>query len=102
MLRKTLFMEVGGLNEKDLKVAFNDVDLCLKVQALGYRNVWTPWAELYHYESLSRGQDDTKQKRQRLTTEVNYMKRTWHTTALVDPFYSQYLTKLREDFSLGL
>jgi GT2 family glycosyltransferase len=102
VLRKSVFEEARGLNENNLSVAFNDVDLCLKVKALGYRNLWTPWAELFHYESLSRGKDDTKEKRLRLNKEVAYMKDTWKTTSTVDPYYSRFLTRIREDFSLGL
>lgn len=101
-LRKSVFIEVHGLNEENLAVAFNDVDLCLKVQAKGYRNLWTPWAELYHYESLSRGEDNTKSKRKRLNKEVAYMKDTWNTTKSTDPYYNTHLTSIREDFSLGL
>jgi len=55
LVRKAVFEEVGGLNEADLAVAFNDVDLCIKVREAGYRNLWTPYAELYHHESVSRG-----------------------------------------------
>jgi len=102
LIRKSVFEEVEGLNENSLKVAFNDVDLCLKVQALGYRNLWTPWSELYHYESVSRGQDNTKEKRRRLNKEVAYMKDTWKTTSVTDPYYNKFLTHIREDFSLGL
>lgn len=102
VLEKKVFEEVNGLNEEHLAVAFNDVDLCLKIAKKGYRNVWTPWAELYHHESLSRGEDNTKEKRARLTSEIEYMKETWMTTTLVDPYYSPYLTKIREDFSIAL
>lgn len=102
VLEKAIFEKVQGLNEKDLAVAFNDVDLCLKVKELGYRNLWTPWAELYHHESISRGKDDSPIKRERLTKEVNYMRDTWNTARVVDPYYSKYLTKIREDFSVGL
>lgn len=102
VLEKKIFEEAKGLNEKDLAVAFNDVDLCLKVQALGYRNIWTPWAELYHYESVSRGKDDSPVKRKRLTKEVNYMRDTWRTAQIVDPNYSKFLTRIREDFSFDL
>ncbi|PWQ98696.1 glycosyltransferase family 2 protein [Leucothrix arctica] len=101
LVKKEHYLEVGGLNEKHLSVAFNDVDFCLKVQALGYRNIWTPWAKLYHYESLSRGQDNTKKKRKRLTSEIQFMKQTWNTTAYEDPHYNKRLTTLREDFGLG-
>jgi GT2 family glycosyltransferase len=102
VVEKTIFNQVHGLNEVELAVAFNDVDFCLRVNALGYRNLWTPFAELYHYESLSRGEDNTRSKRKRLTSEVNYMKETWSTTTKTDPFYSKFLTRIREDFTLGL
>ncbi|RVU83394.1 glycosyltransferase [Leucothrix sargassi] len=102
VLEKSIFDAVNGLNEIDLAVAFNDVDLCLKVQSLGYRNLWTPWAELYHYESVSRGEDNTKVKRQRLTKEVNYIRNTWLDNSTVDPHYNKNLTMVRQDFSLGI
>ena len=54
-MRKDSFLEVGGLDAEKLAVAFNDVDLCCKFLAAGYRNVWTPFAELYHHESATRG-----------------------------------------------
>ena len=56
------FFEVGGLNEIELAVGCNDVDLCLKLKCAGYRNVWTPYAELYHHESATRGYEDTPEK----------------------------------------
>lgn len=102
VVKKQIFNDVGGLNQKDLAVAFNDVDFCLKVQALGYRNLWTPWAELYHHESVSRGEDNTRIKRKRLTSEVNYMREIWKTSKTLDPNYSKFLTRIREDFSFGL
>ena len=102
LVRKSVFEEVGGLNEKDLTVAFNDVDFCLKVQSIGYRNVWTPYAELYHYESISRGAEDNPEKVARFNKEVEYMKLTWNTDTKLYPCYSQNLTSVKEDFSLGI
>lgn len=101
LIRKSLFKEVGGLNEVDLTVAFNDVDLCLKVQEAGYSNVWTPYAELYHLESVSRGVEDAPEKMARFNSEIAYMQRRWKKIIERDPFYSPNLTKAREDFSLG-
>ena len=101
LVRKTVFDEVNGLNEEDLTVAFNDVDFCLKVQAAGYRNLWTPYAELYHYESISRGAEDNPEKVARFNKEVEYMTTTWNTDKKVDPCYSQNLSSVREDFSVG-
>jgi len=100
VMRKAIFTAVGGLNEKHLKVAFNDVDLCLKIRAQGYRILWTPYAELYHLESVSRGNDNTLKKYLRLRHELNYMKRRWGKTLLNDPYYNPNLTIEYEDFSL--
>ena len=73
MIRREVYLQVGGLEADQLKIAFNDVDFCLKVRAAGYRNFWTPYAELYHHESASRGKEDTLEKRDRFRTEVEYM-----------------------------
>jgi GT2 family glycosyltransferase len=99
-MRKCVFEEVGGFDEENLTIAFNDVDLCLKVREAGYRNLWTPYAELYHYESLSRGYEDTAEKIQRFQCEINHMKEKWGSKLLQDPFYNPNLTLYREDFSL--
>jgi GT2 family glycosyltransferase len=96
-----VFDKVNGLNENDLTVAFNDVDFFLKVKAAGYRNLWTPYAELYHYESISRGAEDDPEKIARFNDEADYMKDTWKTNHKPDPFYSPNLTLIREDFTMG-
>jgi len=100
LVRKAVFEEVGGLDAENLPVAFNDVDFCLKVRAAGYRNLWTPYAELYHHESVSRGSDDTKAKRARAQAEADYMRRTWGEALYNDPAYNPNLTLAHEDFSL--
>lgn len=102
LVRKSVFDEVNGLNEKDLTVAFNDVDFCLKVQAAGYRNVWTPYAELYHYESISRGAEDNPEKVARFNKEADYMKKKWKTNVSFDSHYSSNLTSVSEDFSFNI
>lgn len=101
-LRKALFDEVGGLNERELTVALNDVDLCLKVHALGYRNLWTPFAELYHYESKSRGADSSPEKAARLAAEVDYLWSCWRPLMQNDPGYSPNLTRDFENFGLRI
>jgi GT2 family glycosyltransferase len=101
LVKKSVFEQVNGLNEKDLTVAFNDVDFCLKVQAAGYRNLWTPYAELYHYESISRGAEDNPEKVARFNQEVDYMKDTWGTDKKTDPCYSPNLSLIRENFSVS-
>lgn len=100
IVRKRIYEEVGGFEENALKVAFNDVDFCLKVQAAGYRNLWTPYAELYHHESMSRGFDDSPEKIKRFKSEIDFMKTKWGPILRRDPFYSPNLTLTREDFSL--
>lgn len=99
LVRRELYEAVGGLEEEHLPVAFNDVDLCLKVVKAGYRTVWTPYAELYHHESVSRGSDDSPEKMARMHREIAYMRATWELDR--DPFYSEHLTRLREDFTIA-
>ncbi len=99
MVKKTIFYEVGGF-DPNLKVAFNDVDFCLKVREKGYRNLWTPYAELYHYESKTRGYEDTPEKQERFRREIEYMKTKWGDLLLNDPYYNPNLTLDREDFSI--
>lgn len=101
LIRKKVYEEVGGLNEVDLQVAFNDVDFCLRVREAGYRNLWTPYAELYHHESATRGFEDTPKKQARFAKEVSYMQERWGDCLLHDPAYSPNLTLLREDFGLA-
>ena len=101
LVRRSIFNEAGGFNETDLAVAFNDVDFCLKVRALGYRNVWTPYAELYHHESASRGKEDTPEKIKRFAAEIQFMKDSWPEALSRDPYYSPNLTLEREDFSIA-
>ncbi len=99
VIRKDRFLEVGGFNEKDLPIAFNDVDLCCKLIAAGYRNLWTPYAEFYHHESATRGVEDTPEKKARFQSEVDYMMNTWGTLLMADPAYNPNLTLVGEDFS---
>ena len=100
-VRKSLYERVGGFNESDLKVAFNDVDFCLRVGTLGMRNVWTPYALLYHHESVSRGHENTHEKQQRFKHESKYMQEQWGELLETDPAYNRNLTLVREDFSLA-
>ena len=101
MVRREVFHQVGGFDER-LAVAFNDVDFCLRLREQGYRIVWTPYAELYHHESASRGHEDTAAKRRRLDEEVAHVRRRWAGAIARDPYYSPHLTLDRFDFSLRL
>ncbi|MGY0557937.1 glycosyltransferase family 2 protein [Lysobacter sp. A421] len=100
VVRAEVFEQVGGLDE-DLKVAFNDVDLCLRIREAGYRNVWTPFAELYHYESASRGYENTPEKRTRFRAEESFMKDRWGELLEQDPYYSPNFTLSGPPFTLA-
>lgn len=101
LVRKSVYEEAGGLDEVNLVVAFNDVDFCIRLKKLGYKNIWTPYAELYHHESATRGQDIAPEKRARFVREVNYMMKAWNTEFLDDPAYSPNLNLDFPDFSLS-
>ena len=101
VIRRAVFEAVGGLDE-ELTVAFNDVDFCLRVREAGFRNLWTPFAELVHHESVSRGSDITPAKARRFAQEYAAMQRRWGAALLNDPYYSPHLTYDREEFSLRL
>ncbi|MFT7412354.1 MAG: GT2 family glycosyltransferase [Paraglaciecola sp.] len=100
LVKKSDYELVNGLNESDLTVAFNDVDFCLKILKLGRRNLYCAEAELYHYESVSRGLEDTKEKQQRFQSELNYLKIEWASYISHDPAYNPNLTLRRENFSI--
>jgi GT2 family glycosyltransferase len=102
VLRRSVWGKVGGMNSKDLKVAFNDVDLCLRIHRLGLRNLWTPYALLVHHESASRGPEKGAEKKERFSYEKNYMLEKWGNYLANDPYYSPHLTLEREDFSLSI
>ncbi|MGH8654733.1 MAG: glycosyltransferase family 2 protein, partial [Gammaproteobacteria bacterium] len=101
MTWRNLYDQLGGLDEQHLPVAFSDVDYCLRVRAAGYRVLWTPYAELYHYELGSRGTDDTPEKEARAKKEVGYMRSRWGHVMSHDPFYNPNLSHARPDFSLS-
>jgi len=101
MIAKRKYFEVGGLDES-LAVSYNDVDLCLKLRRAGYRNVFVPRAKLYHFESKSRGGDDTPAKVARAIDEVGTIRKRWPGWAARDPYYNPNLTVDAEDFELRL
>jgi len=101
LVRREIFETAGGLDEQHLKIALNDVDFCLKVRAAGFRNVWTPYALLTHHESVSRGYEDTPEKRARFASETTFMKQKWGRQFESDPYYNPNLTLEREDFTLA-
>lgn len=91
MVGRKVYEEMGGLDEA-LQVAFNDIDFCLRLGQAGYRNIWTPFAELYHHESASRGTEDTEEKKQRFAREVALMQERWGGQLLADPAYNPNLS----------
>jgi O-antigen biosynthesis protein len=99
MVRRELWDKAGGLDE-DFVVAFNDVDLCLKLLEAGYRNVFLPHVVLYHHESGSRGYDTTFKKQARFINECNLMQSRWNAALRPDPYYNRNLTLAAEDFSI--
>lgn len=100
VIRKIVYQEVGGLNEADLAIAFNDIDFCLRLKDAGYRNLFTPYAQLFHHESISRGHDDTPEKHALFVQEFEYMKRVWGNKLKSDPAYNPNLTLEFEGFEL--
>jgi GT2 family glycosyltransferase len=100
MMRKRVFEEVGSFDE-NYSHAYGDVDLCVKIRAKGYLIIYTPYAELYHYESLSRGYEDTPEKQVRFKKEKEYFQRKWNDVlAKGDPYYNPNLTLDLGDFSI--
>ena len=100
MVKKEAFVKAGGLTE-ELKVAFNDIDFCLKVRHCGYLVVYNPYAELYHYESKSRGYEDTPEKIARFQSEIREFQKRWpEILQNGDPYYNKNLSLNASDFSL--
>lgn len=102
VLRKDHFLSVGGFDEENFAVAFNDVDLCLKLQARGLRNFYEPRACLIHHESKSRGNDQSGAKKARFAGELAALKRIWATDQGIDPYHHSELSPFSEQFVLRL
>ena len=100
MVKRSVYEELGGL-EEELKVAFNDVDFCLRAREKGYLVVYDPNVELYHFESKSRGTEDSKEKIRRFQNEIEYMRSHWlELLKKGDPMYNPNLTLTKWDYSL--
>jgi glycosyltransferase involved in cell wall biosynthesis len=99
MCKRENFEAIGGFDE-NLAVSFNDIDLCLKLMKQGLHNVYLPHVKLYHYESQSRGHDDTPEKRDRFLQEAEYMMQRWQKWMTCDPHYNPNLTIDRQDYSI--
>ncbi len=96
LVKRAIYDDVGGLDEVNFPIAFNDVDFCLRVRQAGYLNLWTPFAELYHHESATRPRDEGSERFRR---DSEAMKHKWGTILLADPYYSPNLTLARADFA---
>jgi GT2 family glycosyltransferase len=92
---------IGGFDE-ELTVAYNDVDLCLKMLEKGYRNIYLPHVVLYHHESKSRGYEDSPEKKDRLRKESKLMESRWQKYIANDPYYSPHLTRACQDSGIRL
>lgn len=99
VIHRQVYQDLGGLDTR-FAVAYNDVDLCLRVRQAGYQNLWTPYAQLYHYESKSRGRANTPEKRAQFESEQAMMKEVWGHILYRDPCYNPNLSLEFEDFSL--
>ncbi len=100
-LRRDVFDAVGGLDAEHLAVAYNDVDLCLRIRARGWRVLWTPFAEMFHLESASRPFDLAPAQVERYRREVAYMTRRWGAALLADPYYGANFSLRDGLYALG-
>jgi GT2 family glycosyltransferase len=101
VLRKKVFVETGGFDEINLEVSFNDVEFCLRLRERGLQIVWTPYANLIHLESASRGHQRSPEEESQFFREANYMREKWGEQLLHDPFYNPNLSLRAPGFELG-
>lgn len=101
VIRKQTFEAMGGFDEVNLPISFNDVDLCLRIRESGLRNIFTPHAVLVHHESLSRGADDTAEKIARADREAAFMRNRWGALLEADPAYNPNLSIWTENFGIA-
>lgn len=102
VVRRERFLAVGGLDEANFPVAFNDVDLCLRLNAHGWQSLYEPRAVLVHHESVSRGFDHDPVGAARFAGELAALQRLWQTDRIVDPFHHPQLSRAAEQFVLAL
>jgi len=101
LVSKAKFNQVDGFDEENLAITFNDVDFCLRLRSAGYRNLWTPFSELYHHESASRDDDLSPDHIERFKQEIKYVEEKWGSVLFKDPAYNLNLTLKKDDFSLA-
>ena len=100
-VRRSVYLELGGLDEVDFQVAYNDVDFCIRLARRGYQILWTPDAELYHHESISRGSDQTLEKVERFRRERDCLVSRWSTQLAHDAFYNPNLSLTSGEYGLA-
>lgn len=99
MISRKVWEEVQGMDEA-FAVNYNDLDLCMRIRKAGYLIIWTPYAELYHYESKSRGKEDSPEKKRRANEEIDLFMQRWGSEIEKgDPYYNPNLTLVNVDFS---
>jgi O-antigen biosynthesis protein len=102
VVRRDVFEKAGGLDEVNIGISFNDVDFCLRLRAAGLRNIWTPYANLIHVESASRGYHASSEEEALFVREATYMQRKWGAELMHDPFYNPNLSLNLPGFALAV
>lgn len=102
VVKKEIFDQAGGFDETNLAISFNDVDFCLRLQKAGLRNVWTPYSNMIHHESASRGHQPTPEEQAQFKREAAYMQQKWGNELLHDRFYNPNLTLNLPGFLIGV
>lgn len=102
LCRKELYEEVGYMDEENFKIAFNDVDFCLKLLDKGYRNIYNPYVELVHYESKSRGYEYTQEQEERFKNESEKFKEKWQKYIDYDPYYNINFTRETCNYDINI
>jgi glycosyltransferase involved in cell wall biosynthesis len=102
VVRKVVFEQAGGFDEVNLAISFNDIDFCLRLRAAGFQNVWTPYANLVHYESASRGHQRTAEEQAQFVREATFMQGKWGSELLHDRFYNPNLSLNLPGFELAV
>lgn len=102
LVRKEVFDQAGGFDETNFAISFNDIDFCLRLRAAGLQNVWTPYANLVHHESASRGHQRAPEEQAQFIREATFMQEKWGIELLHDPFYNPNLSLNLPGFELAL
>ena len=102
LVRREVFEQAGGFDETNLAISFNDIDFCLRLRAAGFQNVWTPYANLVHHESASRGHQRAPEEQAQFVREATFMQEKWGIELLHDPFYNPNLSLNLPGFELAV